>query len=158
MWILQRTVKFCWSFGMQFAENVQANRLEGYCFIMTMPDPIQSQQPRREFKYSGDLFEHPPYSPDLVSSDFHLFGPLKTTLVANVSLITNRLKRSRGSGWDNSQSLLCCGFRRTGNATVQVYQCWWRICGEIRTFSRFEYHKFYVLYPLVTYLLTLPRN
>jgi hypothetical protein len=24
--------------------------------------------------------------------------------------------------------------------------------------SRFEYHKFYVLYPFVTYLLTLPRS
>jgi hypothetical protein len=29
----------------------------------------------------------------------------------------------------------------------QVYQCWWRICREINVFSRFEYHKFYVLYP-----------
>jgi hypothetical protein len=38
----------------------------------------------------------------------------------------------------------------------QVYQCWWRICWEINVFSRFEYHTFYVLYPFVTYLLTLP--
>jgi hypothetical protein len=27
--------------------------------------------------------------------------------------------------------LLFCGFRRTGKATGQVYQCWWRICREI---------------------------
>jgi hypothetical protein len=26
---------------------------------------------------------------------------------------------------------LCCGFRRTGKAMGQVYQCWWRICREI---------------------------
>jgi hypothetical protein len=39
----------------------------------------------------------------------------------------------------------------------QVYQCWWRICREIYVFSRFQYHMFYVLYPFVTYLLTLPR-
>jgi hypothetical protein len=52
--------------------------------------------------------------------------------------------------------LLCCGFRRTGKAMGQVYQCWWRICREIIVFSRFEYHMFYVLYPFVTYLLTLP--
>jgi hypothetical protein len=38
-----------------------------------------------------------------------------------------------------------------------VYQCWWRICLEIIVFSRFEYDMFYVLYPFVTYLLTLPR-
>jgi histone-lysine N-methyltransferase SETMAR len=30
-----------------------------------------------------ELLEHLPYSPDLASSDFYLFGPLKTTLVAN---------------------------------------------------------------------------
>jgi histone-lysine N-methyltransferase SETMAR len=45
-----------------------------------------------------ELLEHPLYSPDLVPSDFHLFGPLKTTLVANVSLMTKRLKRRCGSG------------------------------------------------------------
>jgi hypothetical protein len=33
---------------MQFAENVKANWQEGYCFIITMPDPIQPKQPRRE--------------------------------------------------------------------------------------------------------------
>jgi hypothetical protein len=53
---------------------------------------------------------------------------------------------------------LCCGFRRTGKAMGQVYQCWWRICLEINVFSRFEYHMFYVLYPFVTYVLTLPRS
>jgi hypothetical protein len=29
---------------------------------------------------------------------------------------------------------LCCGFRRTGKAMGQVYQCWWRICREINAF------------------------
>jgi hypothetical protein len=38
----------------------------------------------------------------------------------------------------------------------QVYQCWWRICGEIIFFG-FEYHMFYVLYQFVTYILILPR-
>jgi hypothetical protein len=41
---------------MQFVENVQGNWQEGYCFIMTMPDPILPEQPRREFKiYSGNF-------------------------------------------------------------------------------------------------------
>jgi hypothetical protein len=52
--------------------------------------------------------------------------------------------------------LLCCGFQHTGKATGQAYQCWWRICREINAFSRFEYHMFYVLYPFVAFLLTLP--
>jgi hypothetical protein len=38
---LSRTIKFCRSFGMQSAEDVQANWHEGYCFITTMPDPTQ---------------------------------------------------------------------------------------------------------------------
>jgi hypothetical protein len=61
--------------------------------------------------------------------------------VTNVSLMTKRLKRSCGSGRDNSQKTsMCCGFRRTGKAMGQVYQCWWKICREINAFSRFEYH------------------
>jgi hypothetical protein len=49
-------MKFCGSFGLQFAENVQANWQEEYYFFMTMPDPIQPEQPRREFKkYSGNF-------------------------------------------------------------------------------------------------------
>jgi hypothetical protein len=54
--------------------------------------------------------------------------------------------------------LLCYGFRHTGKAMEQVYQCWWRICREISVFSRFWYHMYYVLYPVVAYLPTLPRN
>jgi hypothetical protein len=76
--------------------------------------------------------------------------------VANVSVMTKGLKRRCGSGWNNSQKFLCCEFRCTGIAMEQVYQCWWRICLEINVFSRFEYYMLYVLYPSVTYLLTLP--
>jgi hypothetical protein len=63
--------------------------------------------------------------------------------VANVSLMTKKLKRRCGSGWDNRHRLLCCGFRRLVKAMGQVYQCWWRICWEITFFlSSFEYHIF----------------
>jgi hypothetical protein len=54
--------------------------------------------------------------------------------------------------------LLCCGFRHTGKAMGQLYQCRWRICREINVSTGLEYHMFYVLYPFVTYLLTLPRK
>jgi hypothetical protein len=41
---------------MQFAENVQVNWEEGHCFIMTMPDPIETEKPKRELKnYSGNF-------------------------------------------------------------------------------------------------------
>jgi hypothetical protein len=56
MRILYLTVKFCLGFGMQFAGNIQAKWQEGYCFIMIMPDCIQLEQPRTEFKnYSGNF-------------------------------------------------------------------------------------------------------
>jgi hypothetical protein len=55
--------------------------------------------------------------------------------------------------------LPCCGFRRADKAMGQVYQCWWTICREINAFFfRLEYHIFYILYPFVTYLLTLSRG
>jgi hypothetical protein len=68
---------------MQFTENFQANWQEGHCFIMTMPDPMQPEQPRREFKnyyVQWELLEHSPYSLDLAPSDFHLFGLIKKHL------------------------------------------------------------------------------
>jgi hypothetical protein len=41
---------------MQIAENVESNWQEEFCFIMTIPDPIQAEQPRRGFKnYSGNF-------------------------------------------------------------------------------------------------------
>jgi hypothetical protein len=52
--------------------------------------------------------------------------------------------------------LPCCGFRRTGKAMRQVYQCWW-ICREISGFFPGSNILFYVLYTIVIYLLTLPR-
>jgi hypothetical protein len=41
--------------------------------------------------------------------------------------------------------LICGGFRRTGKAMGQLYQCWWRICREINVFPMLEYRMFYVL-------------
>jgi hypothetical protein len=40
---------------------------------------------------------------------------------ANISILTKKLNRRCGSGWVNTEKLLCCGFRRTGKATGQVY-------------------------------------
>jgi hypothetical protein len=55
-----------------------------------------------------------------------------------------------------SKDFYASGFRRTGKAMEQLYQCWWRICREINFFFRFEY--FCVLYPFVTYLLAVPST
>jgi hypothetical protein len=52
---------------------------------------------------------------------------------------------------------LFCGFRPTGKAMGQVYQCRSRICREINILSMLEYHIFYVFYPFVIYFLAFLR-
>jgi hypothetical protein len=58
---------------------------------------------------------------------------------ANVSIMTKRLKRRCGSGWD--KILLCWGFRPTDKAMGQVYRGWWTICREI-IFSQVSMSRF----------------
>jgi histone-lysine N-methyltransferase SETMAR len=55
------------------------------------PHTAQATQERIK-KLQWELLQHLPYSTNLASSDFHLFGLLKTTLVANVLLMMKRLK------------------------------------------------------------------
>jgi hypothetical protein len=77
-------------------------------------------------------------------------------LVAKVSLMMKRLKQNCEVAETTVKRLLCCRFRCAAKAMGHVYPCWWRMCREINVLSRFKYHMFYVLYPFVIYLLTLP--
>jgi hypothetical protein len=61
------------------------------------------------------------------------------SLDGKFSLMTKRLKRR-------------CGNVRTSVSILVVDM------SEINIFSRSAYHMFYILYPFVTYILTLPRN
>jgi hypothetical protein len=57
--------------------------------------------------------------------------------------------------------LLCCGFRRTGKAMGQVYQCWWRISRNKYFFpgSNITYFTFYVhLCPIYWLSLVVPQH
>jgi hypothetical protein len=59
---------------------------------------------------------------------------------------------ARPGAGDNSQTLPCCGFRRTGKAMGQLRQFWWRIFSEITVFfscSNITYFTFYInLWPI----------
>jgi hypothetical protein len=71
----------------------------GALFIMTMSDPIQPEKPRDEFKdYSGNLLNIrlTGWTWSLVISICFVLS--KTTLVANISLMTKRLKWRCGRG------------------------------------------------------------
>jgi uncharacterized CHY-type Zn-finger protein len=48
------------------------------------------------------------------------------------------------SGWNNSQILLCCWFRRTSKAMKQVYQCWKRIFSRRKKTDFFQVRLAYV--------------
>jgi histone-lysine N-methyltransferase SETMAR len=55
--------------------------------------PQTTRATQRIKKTQWELTEHPPYSSDLAPSDVHLFDPLKSTLVAHVSLMTKSSKQ-----------------------------------------------------------------
>jgi hypothetical protein len=101
------------------------------------------------------LLENPPYSPELASSDFHLFGPLKTTFVANVQLM--RLKRRCGTGRDTSKKKCYApGFhelvKRWGNVSMSVENISRNVFfSQVRT-------SHVLRFIFVTYLLNLPHN
>jgi hypothetical protein len=78
--------------------------------------------------------------------------------VANVSLMTKRLKWRWRSGWDNSQKICMLCVSSHWQSDGHGYKCRWRIYREINIPSMFEYHMLYVLYRFVTYWLTLPRR
>ena len=56
---------------------------------------------------------HPPYSPDLAPSDFHLFGPLKDFLRGQHFPIDEALKRTVRTWCRNvDKKFFCPGFER----------------------------------------------
>jgi hypothetical protein len=77
MWILHRTVKFCWSFGMQFAENLQANWQEDYASMWQCQTPWSPSNQGENLGTKVGTSWTSAYSPDLGPTDFHLFGPFK---------------------------------------------------------------------------------
>jgi hypothetical protein len=93
----------------------------------------------------------------LAPSDFHLFGPLKATLVANFSLVTKSLKRRCGSDWDNSEKTSVLRASTHWQSDGTIVSMLLEDMSRNNFFSRQEYHMFCVSYAFVTYLLTLPR-
>jgi hypothetical protein len=105
----------------------------------TKPHTARATQERfQEILVQWELLEHPPYSPDLAPSDFHLFGPLKNHF-GDKRFADDEEIETEVWKWLRQQSKdfyhLRCGSRRTGKAMGKVCQCWWRLCREIIIFS-----------------------
>jgi hypothetical protein len=83
---------------------------------------------------------------------------LSRKAVVNVSLMTKRLKRRCGSGWNKSQKdFYAAGFDTLVKRWDKSFNVGWGYVEKQMFFYRpsFEYRMFYVLRPFVTYLLTL---
>jgi hypothetical protein len=100
IWILYCTVKLFWTVWMQFTENIQVTWQDRHCFIMTMADPIPPEQPKGELRnYNGNFLNM-----CLTARTLTLVNSICLVRYrANISLMTKRLNRRCGSGWDNSQ-------------------------------------------------------
>jgi hypothetical protein len=53
---------------------------------------------------------------------------------------------------------LCCGVRRAGKVTGQVYHRWWRTCREINVFFQVRISHVLRFYSFVTYFLILAHS
>jgi hypothetical protein len=122
---------------------------------MTMPDHIQLEHLRREFKnYSRNFLNI-----SLTARTWHLL----------TSICLVRWKQSRWQifrwwrrGWNGGgevadttdKNFFAAGFKAAQNVWILLEYMSRNKC----FLSRFEYRTFYVLYPFVAYLLTLPRT
>jgi histone-lysine N-methyltransferase SETMAR len=84
---------------MQFAESGSGQLAKGVLLHRdnARPHTFRATQERIQ-ELQWKRLEHPPYSPDLAPSDFHLFSPLKKNRGGKRFVMTKRLKWRCGSG------------------------------------------------------------
>ena len=81
--------------------------------------------------FNWEIFDHPPYSPDLAPSDYDLFTKMK------VWLATRRFHTNEELmvGVNNWLQNLVAPFSDEGlqklSVTVHVPKCGWQLCGEV---------------------------
>jgi hypothetical protein len=79
--------------------------------------------------------------------------------VANVSMMTKKFKRRCRSGWDNSQKdFYAAGFDALIKRRDKCIKVGGRYVEKYIFSLNFKCYLFYVLYPSVTHLLTLPQS
>jgi histone-lysine N-methyltransferase SETMAR len=71
-------VKFCWKLWNVIHRKYPGQLARGVLLHHDNAKPHTAQATQERIQeLLWELLEPPPYSPDLASSDFHLFGPLK---------------------------------------------------------------------------------
>ena len=78
-------------------KNAAGRSPRGSCSFTTMPRLTGHLQPKKELAYLGfQCLDHPPYSPDLAPSDYHLFPGLKKTIESSPFFVRRRGHCCRG--------------------------------------------------------------
>ena len=83
-----------------------------------------------KIEYLGwKLLTHPPYSPDLAPSDFHLFGPLKESM-KGIHFQTDKEVKAAVNNWakDPVHGILCQRNRQSNIKMEQVCCKGGRLC------------------------------
>ena len=78
--------------------------------------------------FGWEQFDHPPYSPDLAPSDFHLFLHLKPFLAGRQFHDDNKVKEAVTT---SGGIILRWRDTKMGATLWQVPQKWWKLCGKI---------------------------
>jgi len=80
--------------------------------------------------FNRDIFDHPPYSPDLAPSDYHLFTMMKVWL-ATQRFHTNEELMDGVNNW--LHNLVAPFFDEGLQKLLSQYdpKCGWQLCGEV---------------------------
>jgi hypothetical protein len=82
-------------------------------------------------RYDWEVLDHPPYSPDLAPSDFHLFGPMKKHLGGRRFATDGEVQQAVMSWLQALDTFLLCWDRCLGVPVGQMLRQVWGLCGKI---------------------------
>jgi histone-lysine N-methyltransferase SETMAR len=82
-------------------------------------------------KMCWEILEHPPHSPDLTPSDFHLFGKLKELLSGKRFASDQEVENETKLAYQLGRKFLCRRYFEISVTQGQMFELVWRLCGEI---------------------------
>jgi len=80
--------------------------------------------------FNWEIFDNPPYSPDLAPSDYHLFTKMKVWL-ATQRFHTNEELLDGVNIWLRNLAAPSCDEDYTSVTVQQVHKHGWQICAEV---------------------------
>jgi histone-lysine N-methyltransferase SETMAR len=82
-------------------------------------------------RFNWEIFDHPPYSPDLALSDYHLFIKMKVWLATQRFHTNEELTDGVNIWLHDSAPFFDEGLTKTSVTVQQVPKCGWQLRGEV---------------------------